>query len=278
MRSAVSGTPLNGCALCSSKTSTAPASSTVSPEVTTFALDDAGVAAANLEALRLLIRPDAAVTHVLNRSKDRAVPEATIGNPIADVLPLNALSRCPAIVRGSIYVTSDAAEPLSVQCPIYPIDHGTLACVMPATPTIARASSGCNLRAASGAAIAGTYSDGSAVSRTRCVRARPRSRWASALVGSAASSACRRTISATVGDVGRPVAAGPLDGSTGVGEELADADGEDEAGAIAEFLEGTAPPHPATTRRTKDRDDELKRAAVVVAFSSPCIRSEVRPG
>jgi diguanylate cyclase (GGDEF)-like protein len=98
-------------------------------EVTTFAPDDAAVAAANLEALRLLIQPDAAVTHVLNRSKDRAIPEAMIGSPIAEVLPLNALSRCPAIVRGSIYVTPDAAEPLSVHCPIYPIDHGTLACV-----------------------------------------------------------------------------------------------------------------------------------------------------
>ena len=98
-------------------------------EVTTFASDDAAVAEANLEALRLLVHPDAAVTHVLNQSKDRAVPEASFGDAIADVLPLNALSRCPSIVRGSIYVTSDAAAPLSVQCPIYPTDHGTLACV-----------------------------------------------------------------------------------------------------------------------------------------------------
>jgi len=98
-------------------------------EVTTFAADDAGVARANLEALRLLVNPDAAVTHVLNQSKDRAVAEASFGAALAEVLPLNALSHCPAIVRGSIYVTSDAAEPLSVHCPVYPTDHGTLACV-----------------------------------------------------------------------------------------------------------------------------------------------------
>jgi diguanylate cyclase (GGDEF)-like protein len=98
-------------------------------EVTTFAVDDAAVAAANLEALRLLVQPDAAVTHVLNQSKDRAVPEASFGAALAEVLPLNALSRCPGIVRGSIYVTRDAAAPLSVHCPIYPIDRGTLACV-----------------------------------------------------------------------------------------------------------------------------------------------------
>jgi diguanylate cyclase (GGDEF)-like protein len=98
-------------------------------EVTTFAADDEAVAMASLEALRMLVHPDAAVSHVLNRSKDRAVPEATIGSPIAEVLPLNALSGCPAIVRGSIYVTPDAKQPLSVHCPVYPVDHGTLACI-----------------------------------------------------------------------------------------------------------------------------------------------------
>jgi diguanylate cyclase (GGDEF)-like protein len=98
-------------------------------EVTTFAADDEAVAVASLEALNMLVQPDAAVSHVLNRSKDRAIPEAKIGSPIAEVLPLNALSGCPAIVRGSVYVTPDAAQPLSVHCPIYPVDHGTLACV-----------------------------------------------------------------------------------------------------------------------------------------------------
>lgn len=98
-------------------------------EATTFAIDDTAVAASSLEAMRLLVDPDAAVTHVLNWSKDRAIPEATIGAAVADVLALNALSNCPAIVRGSIYVTGNASEPLSVHCPVYPVDHGTLACV-----------------------------------------------------------------------------------------------------------------------------------------------------
>lgn len=98
-------------------------------EVTTFSGDDTAVAKANLQALELLVHPDAAVTHVLNRSKDRAVPEATLGSAVADVLPLHALSRCPGVVRGSIYVMRDAAEPLSVHCPVYPVETGTLACV-----------------------------------------------------------------------------------------------------------------------------------------------------
>jgi diguanylate cyclase (GGDEF)-like protein len=98
-------------------------------EVTTFAADDEAVARSNLEAIGLLAHPDAAITHVLNRSKDRAVPEATLGAAQATVLPLHALSACPGIVRGAIYVTDDATAPLSVHCPIYPADHGTVACV-----------------------------------------------------------------------------------------------------------------------------------------------------
>jgi GAF domain-containing protein/HAMP domain-containing protein len=98
-------------------------------ETTVFAGDDAEIAQSNLEALALLVRPDAGVTHVLNRSKDRAVPEARLGQPIEAVLPLHAISRCPGIVRGSVYVTNDAALPLSVHCPIYAVTSGTLACV-----------------------------------------------------------------------------------------------------------------------------------------------------
>ena len=98
-------------------------------EVTSFASDDTAVAASNLEALAVLVHPDAAVTHVLNRSKDRAVPEAIIGDAPAEVLALNSLSGCVGVVRGSMYVTDDASLPLSVRCPVYPVTSGTLACV-----------------------------------------------------------------------------------------------------------------------------------------------------
>jgi diguanylate cyclase (GGDEF)-like protein len=98
-------------------------------ELTSFATEDRAIAAANLEALSLLSSPDAAVSHILNRSKDRAVPEATIGEPVAEVLTLHALSDCVGLKRGSMYVTTDAAAPLSVRCPVYPIESGTLACV-----------------------------------------------------------------------------------------------------------------------------------------------------
>lgn len=98
-------------------------------EVTTFAIGDEDVAKSNLVAISLLAGPDTAVTHVLNRSKDRAVPEATLGDVTAEILPLHALSNCPGVVRGAIYVTDDAAAPLSVHCPIQPTDHGTVACV-----------------------------------------------------------------------------------------------------------------------------------------------------
>ena len=98
-------------------------------EAISFAADDIAVAKANLEALVLLVHPDAGVTHVLNHSQDRAVPEAIVGGAIAEVLALKTLSTCVGMVRSSMYVSSDLAAPLSVHCPIYPAEHGTLACV-----------------------------------------------------------------------------------------------------------------------------------------------------
>ena len=98
-------------------------------EVTSFAVDDREIANTNLIALGRLAKPDASVTHVLNRSKDRAVPEAVSGKVTAEVLPLNALGRCAGVVRGTIYVTDDLSDDLSVRCPIYPAKSGTLACV-----------------------------------------------------------------------------------------------------------------------------------------------------
>ena len=98
-------------------------------EAISFAGDDTAVAKANLEALVLLVHPDAGVTHLLNHSQDRAVPEAIVGRAGAEVLPLKTLSTCAGLIRGSMYVSSDLAAPLSVHCPIYPAERGTVACV-----------------------------------------------------------------------------------------------------------------------------------------------------
>jgi diguanylate cyclase (GGDEF)-like protein len=98
-------------------------------EVTSFAADDREVASANLVALNRLARPDASVTHILNRSLDRAVPEASTGDAIAEILPLRALDRCAGVVRGTMYVADDLSDELSVHCPVYPASSGTLACI-----------------------------------------------------------------------------------------------------------------------------------------------------
>lgn len=98
-------------------------------EVTTFANDDHEVATTNLVALGRLVTPDASVTHILNRSMDRAVPEASTGEAIADVLPLHALERCAGVLRGTMFVADDLADDLSVHCPVYPQLVGTLACI-----------------------------------------------------------------------------------------------------------------------------------------------------
>ncbi|HEX2756221.1 MAG TPA: GGDEF domain-containing protein [Candidatus Limnocylindrales bacterium] len=98
-------------------------------ELTTFANADQELAVANLVALGRLVSPDASVTHILNRSLDRAVPEAQTGQAIAEVLPLHALGRCAGVLRGTVYVADDLSDELSVRCPIYPVQSGTLACV-----------------------------------------------------------------------------------------------------------------------------------------------------
>jgi len=98
-------------------------------ELTSFAVEDGEVAGANLAAIGRLVHPDASVTHILNRSLDRAVPEASTGKAIAEVLPLHELNQCAGMVRGTMYVSDDLADDLSVRCHVYPARSGTLACV-----------------------------------------------------------------------------------------------------------------------------------------------------
>jgi diguanylate cyclase (GGDEF)-like protein len=98
-------------------------------EVTSFATEDRSVAAANLIALTRLAGPDAAVTHIFNRSMDRAVPEAAMGGAVAEVLHLHSLSACAGLLRGTMYVNDDMADDLGVHCPVYPATVGTLACI-----------------------------------------------------------------------------------------------------------------------------------------------------
>ena len=57
------------------------------------------------------------------------MPQATLGTRKAEILSLHDLGRCPAVRRSSLYVTDDVSARLSYRCPIYPVKHGTLACV-----------------------------------------------------------------------------------------------------------------------------------------------------
>ena len=54
---------------------------------------------ATLAALDELLIPEDAALHVSNRSQDRAVPQATLGDREAEVLSLHELGRCPALRR-----------------------------------------------------------------------------------------------------------------------------------------------------------------------------------
>jgi diguanylate cyclase (GGDEF)-like protein len=98
-------------------------------ELTAFTETDVAVSEALLTAISELIHPDAAVVHVANRSRDRAVPEATIGDPTAEMLTLRTLDNCPGVRRGSLYITPDVMRPLAVRCPIERPDGGTVACL-----------------------------------------------------------------------------------------------------------------------------------------------------
>ena len=98
-------------------------------ELTALTEDDISLSVATLATLDELLRPDAAALHVSNRSQDRAVPQATLGDQKAEVLSLHELGRCPALRRSSLFVTSDVAARLSFRCPVFPVESGTLACV-----------------------------------------------------------------------------------------------------------------------------------------------------
>ena len=98
-------------------------------ELTALTEDDVSLSIATLATLDELLKPDAAVLHVSNRSQDRAVPQASLGEREADVISLHELGRCPALRRSSLYVTTDASARLSFHCPVFPVEGGTLACV-----------------------------------------------------------------------------------------------------------------------------------------------------
>jgi diguanylate cyclase (GGDEF)-like protein len=98
-------------------------------ELTALTEDDVSLSDATLATLDELLRPDDAALHISNRSQDRAVPQATLGERKAEVLSLHDLGRCPALRRSSLYVTDDVSARLAFRCPVYPVESGTLACV-----------------------------------------------------------------------------------------------------------------------------------------------------
>ncbi len=98
-------------------------------ELTAFVEADGDVARATLDALVELVGPDDGAIHISNRSKDRALPEGSIGDVAPQVIFLGQLSNCPGVRRSSLHVTHDLAERLSVRCPVYPTASGTLACI-----------------------------------------------------------------------------------------------------------------------------------------------------
>ena len=98
-------------------------------ELTAFVEADGDVARATLDALGELAAPDQGMIHISNRSKDRALPEGSIGDVSPEIISLGQLAHCPGVRRSSLYVMPDLAASMSVRCPMYPAVGGTLACL-----------------------------------------------------------------------------------------------------------------------------------------------------
>ncbi|MEO5885454.1 MAG: diguanylate cyclase [Candidatus Limnocylindrales bacterium] len=98
-------------------------------ELTAFTESDVEVAKAMLTAIQELVSPESAVVHVSNRSRDRATPQAHLGDDPGRTLSLRGLEACPGVRRGSLYVTADVARPLAVRCAVQPATEGTVVCV-----------------------------------------------------------------------------------------------------------------------------------------------------
>ena len=98
-------------------------------ELTAFVEADGDVARATLDALGELAAPDQGTIHISNRSKDRAIPEGSIGDVSPEIISLGQLAHCPGVRRSSLYVMPDLAGSMSVRCPVYPAVGGTLACL-----------------------------------------------------------------------------------------------------------------------------------------------------
>jgi diguanylate cyclase (GGDEF)-like protein len=98
-------------------------------ELTAFLEADGDVARATLDALAGIVAPDDGAIHISNHSRDRAVPEGSIGKVTPTMISQGQLGLCPGVRRGSRYLTSDLSDRLGVRCTVYPAITGTLACI-----------------------------------------------------------------------------------------------------------------------------------------------------
>ena len=102
-------------------------------EQLSFAADESNLVRAALAALRRLVPSSAGDVLLANASQDRLVSWASwgerehvpVGQPIEDQPPV----RCLGIRRGSLYAVRDAADELTLPCPVYPSAHGSTLCV-----------------------------------------------------------------------------------------------------------------------------------------------------
>lgn len=98
-------------------------------ELSSISDDDDELGRLSLNSIAALAGSETGVLHLSNASTDRAQPLATVGGPPEVSLTLGELGRCPGVRGGSVHLTEDVAGPLSIRCPAYPAEQGSLLCV-----------------------------------------------------------------------------------------------------------------------------------------------------
>jgi diguanylate cyclase (GGDEF)-like protein len=98
----------------------------------TFAVEEEDLLEAAVGALAKLVPTSGGDVLVLNASQDRLTVGASWGNDPrrpGEVVALDRPSRCPALRRGSVYLSEDLSDPLAVTCPAHPIEKGSVLCI-----------------------------------------------------------------------------------------------------------------------------------------------------
>lgn len=101
-------------------------------DLISFATTESEVVDATVRTLVRLVPASRGDLQLVNDSRDRLIHAGAWGAHPPEpgsAVAVDAVERCPAIRRTSLYVVSDVADNLTFPCPAHPVERGALACV-----------------------------------------------------------------------------------------------------------------------------------------------------